>query len=171
MKPLAPDEKAATVMVYTQDMLVRGDIVVKEAVRVSILPRTQGTTNFFHLHNAQSISFTGTPPKNHAFSEIFVPAAQVIGFHLAPPAHDPLDYDTTEVNRAMKEIQVVMGPFIMKAKIRYSAATDLATSLEVLNTTWASLYEAEVTSPYLAQFSVTVPMLLVSPSKVTMGLA
>ena len=36
MKPLASDEKTATVLVYTPNMLVRGDVVVKESVRVSI---------------------------------------------------------------------------------------------------------------------------------------
>ena len=36
MKPLAPDEKIALVMLYTHNMLVRGEIVIKESLRVSI---------------------------------------------------------------------------------------------------------------------------------------
>ncbi|MBI3150575.1 MAG: hypothetical protein HYZ21_00430, partial [Chloroflexi bacterium] len=50
MKPLAPDEKTALVMLYTHNMLVRGEIVIKENLRVSIWLRTQGVPNFIHLH-------------------------------------------------------------------------------------------------------------------------
>ena len=59
MKALAYDEKIATVMVYTNSMLVRGDVVAKENVRVSIWLRTQGVPNYIHLHGAQVISFSG----------------------------------------------------------------------------------------------------------------
>lgn len=170
MKPLASDEKIATVMIYTNDMVVRGDLVVKDSMRVSIWPRTQSVSNFVHLHNAQAVTLSGTSAKTHSYNEIFIPTSQAIGFHLAPPAHEPLDYDADEANRTMQIVQVLMGPFVMKAKLRYSSATDLATSLDVLNTSWVSLYDAEITSPSIANFSVNVPMLLVSPSKVTIGL-
>ena len=48
MKPLAPDEKTALVMLYTNNMLVRGEIVIKESLRVSIWLRTQGVPNYIH---------------------------------------------------------------------------------------------------------------------------
>ena len=170
MKPLAPDEKIATVMVYTPNMLVRGDVVVKETVRVNIWLRTQGVPNFVHLQKPQVVVFGGSPPKTYAHEEIFVPIDQVIGFHLAPPASEPLDYDATEVNRTMQPVQVLMGPFAMKGKIRISSAADFATSLEVMKVSWNSIYDAEIVNPYLPQFSVSVPMLLVRPNSASVGI-
>lgn len=171
MKPLAPDEKTATVLVYTPNMLVRGDVVVKESVRVSIWLRTQGVPNFIHLIKPQVIVFGGTPPKSHTYEEMFVPTDQVIGFHLAPPAADPLDYDTTEVNRVMQPVHVLVASFSMKGRIRVSSAADFATSLEVSKVPWISIYDAEIVNPYLPQFAMSVPMLLASPTKVSIGLA
>ncbi len=57
MKPLAPDEKTALVMVYTHNLLVRGEIVVKENVRVNIWLRAQGISNFIHFLKPTVILF------------------------------------------------------------------------------------------------------------------
>jgi len=171
MKPLAPDEKTSTVIVYTQNMLARGEVVTKENVRVSIWLRTQGVPNYIHLIKPQVMMFGSTPPKSLALEEIFIPTSQAIGFHLAPPAQDPTDYDTTELNRTMQPIELLLGSFIMKAKIRISTQTDIATSLDVMRAAWVSVYEADVTNPYLPQFSMHVPMLLVNPNQVSFGLA
>ena len=170
MKPLASDEKTATVMAYTQNMLVRGDVVTKESIRVSIWLRTQGVPNFIHILKPQVIMFGGVPPKTLAMEEIFIPTPQVIGFHLAPPAQDPLDYDATEANRTMQPVEVLLGSFILNAKIRISTQTDISSSLDVMRMAWASVYEADISNPYLPQFSMRVPMLLVSPNHVSFGL-
>ncbi len=170
MKPLAPDEKTATVMVYTQNMLARGDVVIKESIRVSIWLRTQGVPNYIHLIKPQVIVFGGTPPKTLAFEEFFIPTTQVIGYHLAPPAQDPLDYEANEANRMMQPMDVVLSSFIIKAKIRISTQTDISTSLDVMRVAWVSVYEADITNPYLPQFAMHVPMLLVNPSQVSFGL-
>ena len=171
MKPLAPDEKTALVMMYTHNMLVRGEVVTKESLRVSIWLRTQGVPNYIHLIKPQVILFGGSPPKSLAYSEIFIPTAEVFGFHLAPPEHDPLDYDATETNRMMQPVDIMIGSFLVKAKIRISTQTDIATSLDVQRASWMSIYEADISNPYLPQFSVQVPMLLVNPSHVSFGMA
>ncbi|MCB0120044.1 MAG: hypothetical protein KDD72_13500, partial [Anaerolineales bacterium] len=92
MRELAPDEKASTVIIYTQSMLIRGDLVLRENMRVSIWLRTQGVPNYIHLYNAQMIQLTGSQPRNYAKKEAFIPTSDVLGFHLAPPAQDPPDY-------------------------------------------------------------------------------
>jgi len=171
MKPLASDEKITTVMVYTQGMLARGDVVTKESLRVSIWLRTQGVPNYIHLIKPQVIVFGGVPPKSLAFEEIFIPTQQVIGFHIAPPAQDPMDYDEKETNRMMQPVELLLGTFIMKAKFRFSTQTDTATSLDVMRVAWASVYDADIANPYLPQFSMHVPMLLVNPNQVSVGLA
>ncbi|MBK7320230.1 hypothetical protein [Candidatus Villigracilis affinis] len=170
MKALAYDEKIATVMVYTNSMLVRGDVVAKENVRVSIWLRTQGVPNYIHLHGAQVISFSGGAPKTSSQNEIFIPTVQVNSFHLAPPTHDPLDYDASELNRTMQLANVMVGSFNFKGKMRISTQTDFGTSLDVMRASWASVYDVEITNPLLPQFNLQVPMLLVNPSHVIFGL-
>jgi hypothetical protein len=170
MKPLASDEKIALVMVYTHNSLIRGEVVIKETLRVSIWLRTQGVPNFIHLHNPQVILLGGTPPKSLNYSELFVPTVDVIGFHIAPPEQDPLDYDASEANRTMQPVDMMVGSFLLKGKIRISMQTDVATNLDVSRSAWMSIYEADISNPYLAQFNVRVPMLLVNPSHVNFGI-
>jgi hypothetical protein len=170
MRELASDEKTAMVMVYTDTMLARGEVIAKESARVSIWLRTQGVPNYIHLFKPQVISFLGATPRTLAFSEIFIPTVQVIGFHLAPPAQDPLDYDAGEANRMMQLLEIMIGSFSLKGKIRISTQTDVATSLDVMRASWMSIYDAEIGNPYLPQFNVRVPMLLVNPNQVNFGI-
>jgi hypothetical protein len=169
MRQLDADEKTAMVMVYTNNMLARGEVIARENARVSIWLRTQGVPNYIHLHRAQVISFAGGAPKTFSFSEIFIPAVQVAAFHLAPPAQDPLDYDASEQNRIMQPMEVMVGPFVLKGSIRISMQTDIATSLDVMRTLWLSIYDAEIVNPHLPQFKVKVPMLLVNSNFVSLG--
>ena len=171
MKPLASDEKIALVMVYTPNMLVRGEVIVKESLRVSIWLRTQGIRNYVHILEPQIILFGGASPKTLQYSEIFVPIEKVLAFHLAPPAHEPLDYDEDETNRMMQPVDLVVGTFLMKANLRISTQTDVATNLDISSTAWMSIYDAAVSNPYLPQFSAQAPMLLVNPGGVSIGLA
>jgi hypothetical protein len=170
MRQLTEEEKVVTVMVYTNSTLVRGEMIAKENARVSIWLRTQGVPNYIHLFKPQVISFSGGTPKTFSFSEIFIPTVQVTAFHLAPPAQEPLDYDATEQNRTMQTLDVMIGSFVLKGKIRISMQTDVSTSLDVMRTLWMSIYEAEIANPYLPQFNVHVPMLLVNSNQVTLGI-
>jgi hypothetical protein len=170
MKELAPDEKTAIVMVYTNNMLARGEVVAKENARVSIWLRTQGVPNYIHLYRPQVISFLGSTPRTLSFSEMFIPTVQVIAFHLAPPAEDPLDYDAREANRMMQLLDVMIGSFLLKGKIRISMQTDVATSLDVMRASWMSLYDVNISNPFLPQFNVQAPMLLINPNQVNFGL-
>lgn len=169
MRDLTPDEKLVTVMAYTKNMLVRGDLIARESMRVSIWLRTQGVPNYIHLTNAQSLVFGGGAPRSLTYSEIFIPIEDVICFHMAPPAADPLDYDASETNRSVATVTALVGTFTIKAKIRFSSQIDLGASLDVMRTAWLSLYEAEVTNPYIPQFNIQVPMLLVSAKAVSFG--
>lgn len=171
MKPLAPDEKTVMVMVYTHNMLARGEVIAKENARVSIWLRTQGVPNHIHLFKPQVISFGGTPPRPLSFLEIFIPTTQVIGFHLVPPAQDPMDYDADEVNRIMQPLDLIIGTFLLKAHIRVSTQAELSTSLDVMRAAWISIYDADISNPYLPHFSMHVPMVLVNPNQVSFGMA
>ena len=94
----------------------------------------------------------------------------MIGFHTLPPTDEALDYDPNEANRVMQDVQVLMGSFVVKGKIRISAQTEVSTSLEVARITWMSIYDAEIANPYLPQMPIVqVPMMLVNPEQVAYG--
>ena len=171
MYTLAPDEKTTQVVVYARSRLIQGDLVTKENVRVSIWPRMQDLPNYIHLLNAKIFLFSGSSSKSLAYNEYFFPTERIIGFHLTPPASDPLDYDPEASDRTLVDIHLVMGEFLLWGKIRISTRADFATSLEVLHSTWLSVYEAEITNPFLSQIPVIqVPMLLVNPRQVSFGI-
>ena len=171
MYTLRPDEKTTPVMLYTQDTLVRGEVVTKQNVlRVNIWLRTDGVPKYMHILKPQVIVFGGTPVKPLAFSEIFFPTSQLIGFHLLPPADEPLDYDESEANRMMQDVVALVGAFVVKGRIRISTQTDLGTSLEVARQSWLSVYDAEIANPYLPQMPhMRVSMMLVNPQHVAFG--
>ncbi len=171
MYNLGPDEKTSTVMLYSNSAFVRGDVVTKENVRVSIWLRTQGVPNYLHLLKAQTLLFGGTPPKSIAYNELFFPTSQIIAFHLAPPLADPLDYDPNEANRTMADVNLGLGTFLLKGKLRISTHTDFATSIEVGRANWLSIYDADIANPFLPQMQpIHVPMMLVRPEQVSFGL-
>jgi hypothetical protein len=171
MRPLASEEKLSTIMVYTHNLFARGQIITNENVRVSIWLRTQGAPNYIHLFSPNMLLFGGTPPKSLNYSEFYIPTTDVIAFHLAPPAHEPLDYDESEANRMMKPVEILAGSFSFSAKVRISTQADLATFLDVSQSAWMSVYDASVSNPYLPNFNMQVPMMLVNPSHVGFGKA
>src|SRR5574341_2012726 len=118
MYTLGPDEKATLVMLYTPSMLARGELVTKQHIRVNMWLRSAGLPNYIHLHKAEVLVFGGGAPKPLTYAEIFVPAVQVSGFHLVPPATEPLDYDVNEANRAMHPMSLLLGSFVIKGKTR-----------------------------------------------------
>ena len=159
------DEKLTPVMLYTQDTLVRGDVVTKQNVlRVNIWLRTEGAPKYLHILKPQVLVFGGSPVKPLSYSEIYYPTTQLIGFHTLPPTDEPLDYDPDEMNRMMQPVDVMVGTFVMKGKIRISTQTEVGTSLEVARISWMSLYDVEIMNPYLPQMpALHVAMALVNP--------
>jgi len=168
---LRPDEKTTPVMLYTHDTLVRGEAVTKETVsRLNIWLRTDGAPKYIHLLKAQVLVFGGSAAKTLSYSELYFATLRVIGFHTLPPADEPLDYDPDEVNRVMEYVEVLLGTFVMRGKIRISTQTEAGVSLEVARVDWMSLYEAEITNPHLPQMPpLRVPMVLVNSNHVAVG--
>jgi hypothetical protein len=169
---LRPDERTTPVMMYTRHSLVRGEVVTKESiVRVNIWLRTDGVPKYMHLLKAQILVFGGEPIKALSYSQIYFPTTDLIAFHTLPPTDEPLDYDPGEPNRMMEPVEVLVGTFLMKGKIRISAQTEVGVSLEMARVAWMSLYDAVITNPYLPQMPpMHVPMVLVNPSHVAFGI-
>ena len=168
MDTLAPDEKSTLVMIYTPNLLIRGSVITKETTRVEIWPRTLGLPNFIRVFNPSILVFGGTPPRPYSQAEILVPSTSMLGFHLAPPSVAPLDYDESEKNRSMEPISLLMGTFYVKGHIRVANAAAIIKSLDVAYNSWLSLYNVEISNPFLPQMpAMPVPMLLVSPHQIS----
>ncbi|HKJ38705.1 MAG TPA: hypothetical protein VJ972_08000 [Anaerolineales bacterium] len=172
MYVLRPDEKTTPVMLYSRDKLVRGDVVTKQTVlRMNIWLRTDGAPNYLHILKPHVIVFGGTPVKSFTFSEMFFPNSDLIGFHTLPSVDEPLDYEAEEANRMMQDVQILMGTFVVKGKLRISTQTELYSSLEVARVSWLSLYDAEIVNPFVPQMPpMHVPMMLISPEHVAFAL-
>jgi hypothetical protein len=168
MRALESDEKCVVVMAYTRTMLVRGGLIVQKSIRVSTWLRNQAISSFLHLVDSHALILSGAP-KSITYSELYVPTNEIMVFHVAPPADEPPDFDTRELNQTPSPVTVVAGAFSIKGKIRISSQTGLGQSLETLRTPWISLYEVEITNPNISQFDIQVPMVLVSSNIVSFG--
>jgi hypothetical protein len=167
MYTLGPEEKASFVVAYTQNGLIRGEIVTKENVRLNTWFRTEGAPDYLHLYKLQWLQAVAGTIKPVAHAELLLPVPLVIGFHVVPPTQEALDYDAREDNRVNKSTTISMGLFVVNGNVRISAKTDLVTSLIINHSAWISVYDAEISSLYLPQMPpLQVPMLLVRPTQV-----
>lgn len=173
MYVLRPDEKTTPAMFYTKHSVVRGEVVTKQnVVRVNIWLRTDGAPRYLHVLKPQVLVFGGSPAKALSYSEFYLPTSEVIAFHTLPPVEEPLDYDPEEANRTMEVVDLLVGTFIMKGKIRISAQTEVSTSLEVARVSWMSVYDVWISNPYLPQMqALQVPMVLVNPTHAAFGVS
>ena len=165
---LRPDEKTTPVMLYTEASVVRGEVVTKDVVhRINIWLRTDGVPKYMHLLNAQVVLFGGGSGRTLSYPELYFPSAELIAFHTLPPTDEPLDYDPAEANRMMVDVELIVGTFVMKGRIRISTQTEVGVSLEMARLSWTSLYDATITNPYLPQMPpLSVPLVLVNPAHV-----
>ncbi len=171
MYTLAPGEKTTLVMIYTQTMLVRGEVVTTENIRVNTWLRTAGVPEFMHILKPQVLVFGSGSVKTLSYSEIYLPVYTVIAFHPVLPADNPLDYAEDEKNRLMIPVTAMVGTFLFKGKLRISSLSGLGTSIEMAHATWTSVYEVQVSNPYLPQMPpLQTPMALTSPKQVTLAL-
>ena len=169
---LRPDEKTSLVMLYTMQSVVRGEAVIKQNVgRVNIWLRTDAVPRYIHILKPQVLVFGGGAAKTLTYTELYFPSSQVIAFHTLPPVEEPLDYDPSEADRRMEAVDLLVGTFVVKGKIRISTHTEVDTTLESARVSWMSIYEASITNPYLPQMTaLQVPMVVVNPSYVAFGL-
>jgi hypothetical protein len=171
MYTLALDEKTTTVLIYARNKLIHGDLVTPLDVRVGLWLRMQDLPNYLHLLNVEVLLLGGAAPQTLRYAEYYLPTERVIGFHLAPPAADLLDYDPDEANRSMVDAEIILGAFLLRGKVRLSMQVDFASNLQVLHMTWLSVYDAEISNlffPDLPHFHV--PAMLVSPRQASFGL-
>src|SRR5512140_1951954 len=148
MYTLAAGEKTTLVMAYTETMLVRGEVVTTENIRINTWLRTAGVPEYMHILKPQILLFGSGSVKTLTYSQIFLPVAKVLGFHPVLPADISLDYAPDEPNREMVPVTAMVGTFLLKGKLRISSLSGLRTTIEMAHTSWTSIYEVEISNPY-----------------------
>lgn len=145
---LSSDEKVAQIMVYMPMGLYWGDVIVKEIIRVSTWLRTSSAPDTVTLRNANWLPLTSTSGiRPLHFLDLHLPAAQILAYHLMPPAKDPLDYDPTEPNRKMEAVSALVGSFRVDGLLRMATITDLSRYLIVNRELFTGLYDVEISNP------------------------
>jgi hypothetical protein len=167
MYTLAPDEKTAMVLVYTREQVIRGEAVMKQSTRPNIWLRTAGAPRYMHLLKPQVLMIGGSAHKTLSYSDLYIPVSDLLAYHPVVST-DPLDYDVDEKNRTNVPVTVLMGCFLVKGKARVSTQSDMGAILDLAKVPWMSIYDAEVTLPFLPQMPpIHSPLMLVSPEKVS----
>jgi hypothetical protein len=143
---LGPEEKATPLMVYTQHHLSWGELVSKELVRVSTWLRTPTAPNYLTLRDAQVLYAAGSAVAVPC-RELYIPAQEVLAYHMLPPAADPPDYDPQEPNRKLEPVTVLLGAFRFDGHLRMASSVDLGRFLDVMSEKWTSFYEVTISLP------------------------
>ena len=156
------DENITSVMIYTHNMLAWGQVVTKKAIKLNTWLRTPALPQYILLYDAKLITYTGGIPRPQTFSELFLPSPQVVGFHLKPPVHEPVDYDPDEPMRKMLPTTALIGPFRFDGYLRMSTQTNLERFLDVTTETFTSMYDLQISQPSIPSIGVIkVPMGLI----------
>jgi hypothetical protein len=160
---LHPNEKVASVMAYTNIGVFWGEVVVKEQIRVSTWLRTNVAPEKMCLYNSKCILTLGTgSPKPISFSEMHLPTAEIVAFHLVPPAKDPVDYDPTEPNRHMEPITAFGGSFRFDGHLRLATTSTLGKYMEIARETFAGLYDVDISNLVMPALGVMhVPFVII----------
>ncbi len=139
------DEKTANIMAYTLAAIHWGTIVVKSAIRVNTWLRTNLSPDIVTIYNAHTLyTSNASSAKSIASRELYLFTNQIIGFHLLPPQEEPLDFDSTEPNRYMDPVTVLIGSFKVEGFLRLSMLFNAEKYLDVTRENFTSIYNAEI---------------------------
>lgn len=164
--PVNGEEYFSSVMVYTDHLIIWGEVVIKKQFRASTWLVTNAAPEQLHLFNAKSIPLviSGTPkpiPANDAFIQL----SEVRVFHLVPPNFDPIDYDPNEPNMQMLPVRIQSGPFQVEGGLRISTRATLAGYLDIIHQSFLEIHEATILTALMPSFGkVKVPQTLVRKS-------
>jgi len=155
-------------MVYTGDLLIWGNVITKEAIRVSTWLRTSALPAYMFIHDANVVRFgNGRNVSPQKYQELHLPLPEVLAFHIKPPDCDPLDYDSNEEMRKMDPTSALVGWFKFDGFIRMSVQTNLERFLDVTKETYISFYDVDISQPENPSMGVIrIPFALLRGDKV-----
>lgn len=138
---LAPDEKATQVMIGTADTLMWGDLVTKEAVRMSAYLNTLAE-DYVQLRDARILFLA---PKEQMApierSSVHIRQEEILIFFLM---HDeePLPEETP--TRRYEPVEAIIGSFQMEGAILKAPISNLQNMLLVSKATYMPIHSATV---------------------------
>jgi hypothetical protein len=164
---LKPGEKATKVMIGTSDLLIWGDLVTKEQIRVSSFLATLAE-DFVPLQDAKILFLA--PAQQAAPVDrptIYVKLEEILIFY-AMGDEEPLP-EETEVRR-YEPVEAIVGSFQIEGALLKAPIATLQNLLLVTKEDYMSIYQAKirhVAKSWLGTFSGN--MLLVRRDRLTMA--
>ncbi len=167
---LAQDDKVTLVMVYMLNGLARGEVVTKQAVRVSTWLRTQMSPQYLSLYNTQVLIQGAGAMHPSSFSEYYLHVSQLLAFHIVPPAEDPMDYDLSEPNRKMEPVTALVGSFRFNGHIRMATSANIGKYLDTAREIFISLYDTDISNPSIPSMgNIHAPLVLVRLNSISLS--
>lgn len=156
---LEPGQKATQVMIGTSDMLIWGDLVTKEQVRISGFLTTLAE-DFVPLHDARLLFLM--PAQQTAPLErpiLYVKLEEILLFYaMSGEVEVP---EESEVRR-FEPIEAVVGSFLIEGAILKSPIATLQNLLLVTKDAYIPIYKATIrhmAKPWLGAFSTDMVQL------------
>jgi hypothetical protein len=151
--PLNSEEYSSSVMVYTDHLIIWGEVVIKKQFRASTWLVTNAAPEQIHLFNTKSIPvvITGTPKPIPA-TDAFIQLSEVRVFHLVPPNFDPIDYDPNEPNMQMLPVRIQSGPFRVEGGLRISTRANLSSYLDIIHQSFLEIHAATISTALMPTF-------------------
>jgi hypothetical protein len=150
MIELAPDEKLTPAMAYTSHSLVWGQVVSKDAIRISSWLRTDLAPIFMKFVNAQVLPVGGSqnlPPQKVKY--LHLKSENIDAFHIMPPATDTPDFDPNEPNRKMVPVIAFVGYFQFSGFIRMAEFNNMDNYLDATKGDFATIYDVTMNCPLM----------------------
>ncbi len=164
---LTADDKVSVIMVYTPNALIRGEVVTRQIVRISTWMRTQAAPEYMRIYNAQVVLTNTSPFQTLSLQEIYIHANQILAYHLAPPASDPVDYDVSEPNRKMEPVGIHINAFRFNGHLRVATSVNVNKFMDTAREVYISCYDVEISNPLIpAMGIIKVPYVAVRMASV-----
>ena len=159
----AEDEKLSSAMIYTPQKLIWGQLISKQAIRVSTWMQTGMAPTYISIADAQTMIFgAGQSTKTLQYSVLHVQTSQIIAYHLLPPASEAPYYDVNEPNRKMDPTTVFVGVFRFDCTMRIAQQSELSIYLGVAKGGFLPIFDILMSCPVMPSLKgIRTPFALV----------
>lgn len=153
---LEADEKASLVMIGTPDVLVWGDLVTKEAVRMSTF-LISVAQDFVPMRDVKALFLApveqAPPVERHT---LHIKQEEILMF-FEMGTSEPLPEETQ--TRQYAPVEIIVGSFQLEGKLLKSPMATIENTLQVTRAVYIPIYEAtirHVAKPWLGTFTGSI---------------
>ena len=159
----ADDEKLNSVMIYTPQKLIWGQLISKKAVRVSTWMQMGMAPTYMCMTDTQTMIFgAGQSTKTLKSSILHIQTRQIIAYHLLPPSSEAPYYDINEPNRKMAPATAFVGGFRFDCTIRMAQQSKLDIFLGVAKGDFLPIFDVLMSCPVMPSLKgIRAPFALV----------